>query len=180
MNKNMEKYIDYALILLAFVFLVMFLNDKRQRYNTSIYELNVLKKDILNKNIELENLYDKNNKINNEIEKENRKIKKELDEIDKNYSLSSNEFKKMIYKFSNDSGLVLEDITNEQKLRTYFDYSLLYVGIKLKGDLVSLSKFIYMIQNANKYIDGSKFSMTVTSNSFILNLGYINNGDIND
>lgn len=86
----------------------------------------------------------------------------------------------MIYKFSNDSGLVLEDITNEQKLRTYFDYSLLYVSIKLKGDLVSLSKFIYMIQNANKYIDGSKFSMTVTSNSFILNLGYINNGDIND
>ena len=65
----MEKYIDYALILLAFVFSVMFLNDKRQRYNTSIYELNVLKKDILNKNIELENLYDKNNKINNEIEK---------------------------------------------------------------------------------------------------------------
>lgn len=39
MNKNMEKYIDYALILLAFVFSVMFLNDKRQRYNTSIYEL---------------------------------------------------------------------------------------------------------------------------------------------
>lgn len=69
MNKNMEKYIDYALILLAFVFSVMFLNDKRQRYNTSIYELNILKKDILNKNIELENLYDKNNKINNEIEK---------------------------------------------------------------------------------------------------------------
>ena len=171
MNKNIEKYIDYAVILLAFVFSVMFLNDKRQRYNTSIYELNVLKKDILNKNIELKNLYDKNNKINNEIEKENRKIKKELDEIDKNYSLSSNEFKKMIYKFSNDSGLVL---------RTYFDYSLLYVGIRLKGDLVSLSKFIYMIQNASKYIDGSKFSMIVTSNSFILNLRYINNGDIND
>lgn len=180
MDKNMGEYIDYAVILLTFVFSIMFFNDKRQKYNTSMYELNVLKKEILNKNIDLKNLYDKNDKINSEIEKENKKIEKELDDIDKHYSISSNEFKKIMYTFSNESGLVLDDITNEQKIRTYFNYSLSYVGIKLKGDLISLSKFIYLIQNASKYIDGSKFSMLITSNSFILNIGYINNGDIND
>ena len=180
MDKNMEKYIDYAVILLTFLFSIMFFNDKRQKYNKSMYELNLLKKEILNKNIDLKNLYNKNDKINSEIEKENEKIKKELDYIDKNYSISSNEFKKIIYTFSNKSGLVLDDITNEQKIRTYFNYSLSYVGIKLKGDLISLSKFIYFIQNASKYIDGSKFSMLITSKSFILNIGYINNGDKND
>lgn len=176
MNKYIDKYIDYFIILFTFIFSIIIFSTRKSKYYKTVYELNILEKNLSEKEIILKELYSKDKLV--DIDKKNKLalIDEYKNELSKNYSMSSSEFKKVLYALSKESSLILEDITKEQKILNFMSFSLNYLTIKFKGDLESFSKFIFSIQNLKKYIDTKRISFDIIADSFIVNIGYINSG----
>ncbi|WP_068267498.1 hypothetical protein [Caviibacter abscessus] len=180
MNKYIDKYVDYLMILFTLIFSIIIFSIKKSKYDKVIYELNILENKFLEKEIQLKDLYSKYKLIDSDKNNKLVKINEFKNNLDKSYSISSNDFKKIIYSFSRESSLILEEITKEQKIFNFLNFSLNYLTIKFKGDLESFSKFIYLIQNSDKYIDTKRISFDIMSDNFIVNIGHISSGGANE
>lgn len=179
MNKYLDKYIGFCFLFLSIIFSLIVFKDKHYKYITKYYE----NQNLLNK-IKLceQNIIDLNNN-KKELEKKvlvnNEKIEHLKNELDV-YSITENEFKKIMYNLSNKAGLNLIDITLKNKIDTTYNYNLNYSNVCLKGDLISLGKFLYYLNKIPFYIDTKYFSLSIKADKQILNLGYVEKGDLNE
>lgn len=179
MNKQLENYIGLIFFSFSVLISIYLMNTAYNKYKIKGYE----KLDIINKL-----------KINEDEIKDLKSTKKELEDKIVNYQdslnnkkdmlatyeLSDNDFKKIMYKLAQTSGLRLINMTKKQKISNFFDYKLYYSNIKLKGDLISLGKFLYYINKIPYHIDTEKFTLNISGDVQILNLGYLQKGDEND
>lgn len=172
MNKKLSKYINLILIFLTILFIFMLINNKKSSYNSkNMKKISLLKQldENNNKLKELTLLKIKNVNILNDKNNEIISIKEEISKK----SISSNEFKKIIYYLSEKAELSLIDIGEEQIIKSFQNFKLCYSSIEFKGSLVSLGRFLYFINKIDEYIDNSKFNMKLIGDKFIINLGYI-------
>ena len=83
------------------------------------------------------------------------------------------EFKKIIYLFSEESGLDLREIGKAEYVWKKDSYSLKYIFFTFEGDLTGMTKFLYFINKSKIYIDMTKSYIELTRDSFKISLGYL-------
>ena len=93
--------------------------------------------------------------------------------LDFNTLKNETEFKKIIYLFSEESGLDLREIGKAEYVWKKDNYSLKYFFFTFEGDLTGMAKFLYFINKSKIYIDMTKSYIELTRDSFKISLGYL-------
>ena len=93
--------------------------------------------------------------------------------LDFNTLKNETEFKKIIYLFSEESGLDLREIGKAEYVWKKDNYSLKYIFFTFEGDLAGMTKFLYFINKSKVYIDMTKSYIELTRDSFKISLGYL-------
>ena len=91
---------------------------------------------------------------------------------------NESEFKKMIYVFSRESGLKMNEISKSEKLWERNGYKLKYIHFTLYGSLNNFGKFLYFLNKSRKFIDTSRMYIDLTGEGFKISLGFIEKGKI--
>jgi hypothetical protein len=162
----------YLLLILSAV-LTIFLVQKYEKKN----ELKNNNTILLNEKKETEK------KFKQAIEKNNQKQKDSKDQLnqvnniiltlDSSTFKNETEFKKVIYLFSEESGLDLREIGKAESIWKKDAYSLKYIFFTFEGDLAGMAKFLYFINKSKVYIDMTKSYIELTRDSFKISLGYL-------
>lgn len=172
MTKYIEKYIGICFITLSIFSSVLIFNTKKTKYMTKfLYNKNILN-NIKADELQINDLVNEKNSLETKVIENNNKISDIKNKLE-DYVITEDEFKKIMYSLASKSGLKLIKITKKQQFSNFFEYSLCYSNVQLKGDLSSLGRFLYYINHIPKHIDTSKFSLSVNQDNQILNLGYI-------
>lgn len=92
-------------------------------------------------------------------------------------TISSNSFFiSMIYDISNISGLKLVSMSDFVTKDSDDKYTLNYIVFRFKGNMKMFYNFLYLIFNANYYIDTSKTEIKIDETYFDISLGYLKGG----
>ena len=92
-------------------------------------------------------------------------------------TISSNSFFiSMIYDISNISGLKLVSMSDFVTKDSDDKYKLNYIVFRFKGNMKMFYNFLYLIFNANYYIDTSKTEIKIDETYFDISLGYLKGG----
>lgn len=108
-------------------------------------------------------------KINDKSEDES------INQDDKTIS-SNSFFISMIYDISNVSGLKLVSMSDLVTKDSDDKYTLNYIVFRFKGNMKMFYNFLYLIFNANYYIDTSKTEIKIDETYFDISLGYLKGG----
>ena len=169
MELNGKKY---ALFFLSAV-LIIFLFQKYEKRSELTDNYNIL----LNEKNELEEKLSRTNKENLQkkanSEEQLKKINNITAALDSSTLKNETEFKKIIYLFSEASGLDLREIGKAEYIWKKDGYSLKYIFFTFEGDLTGMAKFLYFINKSKIYIDTTKSYIELTRDSFKISLGYL-------
>ena len=115
-------------------------------------------------------------------------LKKELDTeinakneekyINQDYKVivSNSFFISMIYEISSISGLKLVSMSDLVTKDSDDKYTLNYIVFRFKGNMKMFYNFLYLIFNANYYIDTSRTEIKIDGTYFDISLGYLKGG----
>ncbi len=169
MELNRNKYI---LLFLSAVLLI-FLFQKYERRTELKNNYNIL----LNEKNELEEKLTHADKENSQKKIDSEKQLKTINNVtltlDSSTLKNETEFKKIIYLFSEESGLDLREIGKAEYIWKKESYSLKYIFFTFEGDLTGMAKFLYFINKSKIYIDMTKSYIELTRDSFKISLGYL-------
>lgn len=148
--------------------LTIFLNLSYTAYKYYDYKKEFRDYEMLNtKYLNLQKELD--SKINDKSEDES------INQDDKTIS-SNSFFISMIYDISNISGLKLVSISDFVTKDSDDKYTLNYIVFRFKGNMKMFYNFLYLIFNANYYIDTSKTEIKIDETYFDISLGYLKGG----
>lgn len=85
-------------------------------------------------------------------------------------------FISMIYEISSISGLKLVSISDLVTKDSDDKYTLNYIVFRFKGNMKMFYNFLYLIFNANYYIDTSRTEIKIDGTYFDISLGYLKGG----
>ncbi len=169
MELNRNKY---TLLFLSVVLLI-FLFQKYERRTELKNNYNIL----LNEKNELKEKLRHVNEENSQKKTESEEQLKTINNITLNLNSSTlkneTEFKKIIYLFSEESGLDLREIGKAEYIWKKESYSLKYIFFTFEGDLAGMTKFLYFINKSKVYIDMTKSYIELTRDSFKISLEYL-------
>lgn len=100
---------------------------------------------------------------------------KYIDQDDKVIA-SDSFFISMIYEISNISGLKLVSMSDLVTKDSNDKYTLNYIVFRFKGNMKMFYNFLYLIFNANYYIDTSRTEIKIDGTYFDISLGYLKGG----
>ena len=100
---------------------------------------------------------------------------KYIDQDDKVIA-SDSFFISMIYEISSISGLKLVSMSDLVTKDSDDKYTLNYIVFRFKGNMKMFYNFLYLIFNANYYIDTSKTEIKIDETYFDISLGYLKGG----
>ena len=100
---------------------------------------------------------------------------KYIDQDDKVIA-SDSFFISMIYEISSISGLKLVSMSNLVTKDSDDKYTLNYIVFRFKGNMKMFYNFLYLIFNANYYIDTSRTEIKIDGTYFDISLGYLKGG----
>lgn len=115
-------------------------------------------------------------------------LKKELDTeinakneekyINQDYKVIASDsfFISMIYEISSISGLKLVSMSDLVTKDSDDKYTLNYIVFRFKGNMKMFYNFLYLIFNANYYIDTSRTEIKIDGTYFDISLGYLKGG----
>lgn len=148
--------------------LTIFLNLSYTAYKYYDYKKEFRDYEMLNtKYLNLQKELD--SKINDKSEDES------INQDDKTIS-SNSFFISMIYDISNISGLKLVSMSDLVTKDSDDKYTLNYIVFRFKGNMKMFYNFLYLIFNANYYIDTSKTEIKIDETYFDISLGYLKGG----
>ena len=148
--------------------LTIFLNLSYTAYKYYDYKKEFRDYEMLNtKYLNLQKELD--SKINDKSEGES------INQDDKTIS-SNSFFISMIYDISNISGLKLVSMSDLVTKDSDDKYTLNYIVFRFKGNMKMFYNFLYLIFNANYYIDTSKTETKIDETYFDISLGYLKGG----
>lgn len=151
-----------------FIPLILFLNISYGLYR--FYEYKEFKGDyelLNNKYIELRE------RLNIEIEDKN---EEGYINYDDKVIKSNSFFISMIYEISNISGLKLVSTSEFVPKDSDGEYTLNYIVFRFEGNMKMFYNFLYLIFNANYYIDTSRTEIRMDGRWFDISLGYLKGG----
>ena len=151
-----------------FIPLILFLNISYGLYR--FYEYKEFKRDyelLNNKYIELRE------RLNIEIEDKN---EEGYINYDDKVIKSNSFFISMIYEISNISGLKLVSTSEFVPKDSDGEYTLNYIVFRFEGNMKMFYNFLYLIFNANYYIDTSRTEIRMDGRWFDISLGYLKGG----
>ena len=151
-----------------FIPLILFLNISYGLYR--FYEYKEFKGDyelLNNKYIELKE------RLNIEIEDKN---EEGYINYDDKVIKSNSFFISMIYEISNISGLKLVSTSEFVPKDSDGEYTLNYIVFRFEGNMKMFYNFLYLIFNANYYIDTSRTEIRMDGRWFDISLGYLKGG----
>lgn len=82
----------------------------------------------------------------------------------------------MIYEISSISGLKLVSMSDLVTKDSDDKYTLNYIVFRFKGNMKMFYNFLYLIFNANYYIDTSRTEIKIDGTYFDISLGYLKGG----
>ena len=85
-------------------------------------------------------------------------------------------FISMIYEISSISGLKLVSMSDLVTKDSDDKYTLNYIVFRFKGNMKMFYNFLYLIFNANYYIDTSRTEIKIDGTYFDISLGYLKGG----
>lgn len=85
-------------------------------------------------------------------------------------------FISMIYEISSISGLKLVSMSDLVTKDSDNKYTLNYIVFRFKGNMKMFYNFLYLIFNANYYIDTSRTEIKIDGTYFDISLGYLKGG----
>lgn len=85
-------------------------------------------------------------------------------------------FISMIYEISSISGLKLVSMSDLITKDSDDKYTLNYIVFRFKGNMKMFYNFLYLIFNANYYIDTSRTEIKIDGTYFDISLGYLKGG----
>lgn len=85
-------------------------------------------------------------------------------------------FISMIYEISSISGLKLVSMSDLVTKDSNDKYTLNYIVFRFKGNMKMFYNFLYLIFNANYYIDTSRTEIKIDGTYFDISLGYLKGG----
>lgn len=89
---------------------------------------------------------------------------------------SNSFFVSMIYEISSISGLKLVSMSDLVTKDSDDKYTLNYIVFRFKGNMKMFYNFLYLIFNANYYIDTSRTEIKIDGTYFDISLGYLKGG----
>ena len=90
--------------------------------------------------------------------------------------VSNSFFISMIYEISSISGLKLVSMSDLVTKDSDDKYTLNYIVFRFKGNMKMFYNFLYLIFNANYYIDTSRTEIKIDGIYFDISLGYLKGG----
>ena len=90
--------------------------------------------------------------------------------------VSNSFFISMIYEISSISGLKLVSMSDLVTKDSDDKYTLNYIVFRFKGNMKMFYNFLYLIFNANYYIDTSRTEIKIDGTYFDISLGYLKGG----
>lgn len=90
--------------------------------------------------------------------------------------VSDSFFISMIYEISSISGLKLVSMSDLVTKDSDDKYTLNYIVFRFKGNMKMFYNFLYLIFNANYYIDTSRTEIKIDGTYFDISLGYLKGG----
>ena len=148
-----------------FIPLILFLNISYGLYR--FYEYKEDYELLNNKYIELKE------RLNIEIEDKN---EEGYINYDDKVIKSNSFFISMIYEISNISGLKLLSTSEFVPKDSDGEYTLNYIVFRFEGNMKMFYNFLYLIFNANYYIDTSRTEIRMDGRWFDISLGYLKGG----
>lgn len=179
MNKLLDKYLGVCFFLISIIFSLFVIKDKRNVYIYKYYEVKNNENKVKMATKDIEDITREKIKLEKDFLLINNRKKELKENIDK-FCITDNEFKKIMYNLANKANLQLEKITDKKTLDNLVGYKLNYSNICLKGDLIGLGKFLYYLNKIPYHIDTKYFSLSIKGTKQVINLGYVENGDLNE
>ena len=175
----MEKIkIKGIILVLLLVLGILGLNTKYQKYRNEKNNEKLLKENKKELEVKIENVISEKEERRKEIQSDYEQIQIITGKLGLLSMKNESEFKKMIYVFTRESGLKMNEISKSETLWERNGYKLKYIHFTLYGSLNNFGKFLYFLNKSRKFIDTSRMYIDLTSEGFKISLGFIEKGKI--
>lgn len=175
----MEKIkIKGIILVLLLVLGILGLNTKYQKYRNEKNNEKLLKENKKELEAKIENVISEREERRKEIQSDYEQIQIITGKLGLLSMKNESEFKKMIYVFTRESGLKMNEISKSETLWERNGYKLKYIHFTLYGSLNNFGKFLYFLNKSRKFIDTSRMYIDLTSEGFKISLGFIEKGKI--
>ena len=175
----MEKIkIKGIILVLLLVLGILGLNSKYQKYRNEKNNEKLLKENKKELEAKIENVISEREERRKEIQSDYEQIQIITGKLGLLSMKNESEFKKMIYVFTRESGLKMNEISKAETLWERNGYKLKYIHFTLYGSLNNFGKFLYFLNKSRKFIDTSRMYIDLTGEGFKISLGFIEKGKI--
>ena len=175
----MEKIkIKGIILVLLLVLGILGLNTKYQKYRNEKNNEKLLKENKKELEVKIENVISVREERRKEIQSDYEQIQIITGKLGLLSMKNESEFKKMIYVFTRESGLKMNEISKSETLWERNGYKLKYIHFTLYGSLNNFGKFLYFLNKSRKFIDTSRMYIDLTAEGFKISLGFIEKGKI--
>lgn len=175
----MEKIkIKGIILVLLLVLGILGLNTKYQKYRNEKNNEKLLKENKKELEVKIENVISEKEERRKEIQSDYEQIQIITGKLGLLSMKNESEFKKMIYVFTRESGLKMNEISKSETLWERNGYKLKYIHFTLYGPLNNFGKFLYFLNKSRKFIDTSRMYIDLTGEGFKISLGFIEKGKI--
>ena len=175
----MEKIkIKGIILVLLLVLGILGLNTKYQKYRNEKNNEKLLKENKKELEAKIENVISEREERRKEIQSDYEQIQIITGKLGLLSMKNESEFKKMIYVFTRESGLKMNEISKSEILWERNGYKLKYIHFTLYGSLNNFGKFLYFLNKSRKFIDTSRMYIDLTGEGFKISLGFIEKGKI--
>lgn len=175
----MEKIeIKGIILVLLLVLGILGLNTKYQKYRNEKNNEKLLKENKKELEVKIENVISEKEERRKEIQSDYEQIQIITGKLGLLSMKNESEFKKMIYVFTRESGLKMNEISKSETLWERNGYKLKYIHFTLYGSLNNFGKFLYFLNKSRKFIDTSRMYIDLTGEGFKISLGFIEKGKI--
>ena len=175
----MEKIkIKGIILVLLLVLGILGLNTKYQKYRNEKNNEKLLKENKKELEVKIENVISEKEERRKEIQSDYEQIQIITGKLGLLSMKNESEFKKIIYVFTRESGLKMNEISKSETLWERNGYKLKYIHFTLYGSLNNFGKFLYFLNKSRKFIDTSRMYIDLTGEGFKISLGFIEKGKI--
>ena len=175
----MEKIkIKGIILVLLLVLGILGLNTKYQKYGNEKNNEKLLKENKKELEAKIENVISEREERRKEMQSDYEQIQIITGKLGLLSMKNESEFKKMIYVFTRESGLKMNEISKSETLWERNGYKLKYIHFTLYGSLNNFGKFLYFLNKSRKFIDTSRMYIDLTGEGFKISLGFIEKGKI--
>ena len=175
----MEKIkIKGIILVLLLVLGILGLNTKYQKYRNEKNNEKLLKENKKELEAKIENVISEREERRKEIQSDYEQIQIITGKLGLLSMKNESEFKKMIYVFTRESGLKMNEISKSEILWERNGYKLKYIHFTLYGSLNNFGKFLYFLNKSRKFIDTSRMYIDLTGEGFKISLGFSEKGKI--